>query len=216
MRKNLLILASGIVLVFSGCSKKMPVAIPGGGSAGNVVDSGPSVPDYGSGDVGGSDSSSTNRVGGGVNSEGGSSNNASSASSNRKNSFQRGAVNSSGKYTGSDGVSKSGIKLLYFASDSYTLEDDQIQRLMSDLPKIKNMTNSGKIIVEGNCDEFGTDEYNHALGLKRARAVKKLLINAGVSESKIDTVSYGESNPVCTIDEPACHAKNRRAEINRI
>jgi len=193
MRRNLLILASGIVLVFSGCSKKMPVALPSSNSGANVVNSGTVTPDYGTqGSVGGS----------GV-SEG-------------KNAFQKGAVNSNGKYTGSDGVSKSGIKMLYFASDSYTLDEDQIKRLMSDIPKIKDMTNNGKIIVEGNCDEFGTDEYNHALGLKRARAVKKLLISAGINDSKIDTVSYGESNPTCTIDKPACHAKNRRAEINRI
>jgi len=211
MRNNLLILVSGIVLVFSGCSKKMPVAIGGGGTAGTMVDNGPTVPDYGSTEpTRSTNSSSTNRVDGGVNS------NTNQHSSVSKNSFQKGAVNSSGKYTGADGVSKSGIKLLYFASDSYTLDDDQIERLMSDIPKIKNMTSNGKIIVEGNCDEFGTDEYNHALGLKRARSVKKLLISAGVDENKIDTVSYGESNPVCTIDEPACHAKNRRAEINRI
>ena len=193
MRKNLLMLASGIVLVLSGCSKKMPVALPGSSSsAGTVVDSGNVVPDGGM----------SGNVGGGV--------------EDSKTSFQKGAVNSNGKYLGSDGVSKSGIKMLYFASDSYTLDEDQIKRLMSDIPKIKDMTNSGKIIVEGNCDEFGTDEYNHALGLKRAKAVKKLLISAGISESKIDTVSYGESNPTCTVNKPACHAKNRRAEINRI
>jgi peptidoglycan-associated lipoprotein len=213
MRKNLLILASGIVLLFSGCSKKMPVAIPGsGGSAGGFVDNGPSVPDYGS-----TSNSTTGSVGRGVDSSSvNNSANSNAVSKHKKNSFEKGAVNSSGKYTGSDGVSKSGIKLLYFASDSYTLDDDQIQRLMSDIPKIKRMTSSGKVIVEGNCDEFGTDEYNHALGLKRARAVKKLLISAGINENKIDTVSYGESNPVCTIEAPACHAKNRRAEINRI
>jgi peptidoglycan-associated lipoprotein len=191
MRKSLLIAVSGALLIFSGCSKKMPVALPGSSSsAGSVVDSGNVVPDYGTqGNVG---------------------------STQDKSSFQKGAVNSNGKYTGSDGVSKSGIKMLYFASDSYTLEEDQVKRLMSDIPKIKNLTANGKIIVEGNCDEFGTDEYNHALGLKRAKAVKKLLISAGISDSKIDTVSYGESNPTCTVDKPACHAKNRRAEINRI
>ena len=48
-----------------------------------------------------------------------------------------GGVNSEGKYTGSDGVSKSGLKLLYFASDKYILDNGQVQRLMSDLPKIK-------------------------------------------------------------------------------
>jgi len=189
MSKRLLVLISSAVLVFSGCSKKMPVALPGGSSsAGEVVDGGTMVPDNG----------------------------AIQNSAYGKNSFKKGAVSSNGKYLGSDGVSKSGIKMLYFASDAYVLDNDQIKRLMSDIPKIKDMTANGKIIVEGNCDEFGTDEYNHALGLKRAKAVKKLLISAGISEGKIDTVSYGESNPTCTINKPACHAKNRRAEINRI
>jgi len=193
MKKCLLITASIFLLIFSGCSKKMPVALPSSSSsAGSVVDSGNVTPDYGT-------QSSTSGM-----------------MQDHKSSYQKGAVNNNGKYTGSDGVSKSGIKMLYFASDSYTLEEDQIKRLMSDIPKIKDLTANGKIIVEGNCDEFGTDEYNHALGLKRAKAVKKLLISAGISDSKIDTVSYGESNPTCTVNKPACHAKNRRAEINRI
>jgi len=190
MNKNLLILTFIGALIFSGCSKKVPVALPGSSNSGG---------------------------GGQIIEEGGSSNlpsgDLSVAAS--KNSFQAGAVNSQGKYTGSDGVSKSGFKLLYFASDSYTLDDDQIRRLMSDIPRLKEAAQNGKLIVEGNCDEFGTDEYNHALGLKRAKTVKELLVSAGIDASKIDTVSYGESNPVCTVDKPACHAKNRRAEINK-
>ena len=180
-------------LMFSGCSKKLPVSLPPVGtpiSDGNV-----------NGDIGDSDAGTGGAVG---------------SSNGDKSSFKKGAISSKGKYLGSDGVSKSGIKMLYFASDSYTLDDDQIKRLMSDLPKVKELTANGKVLVEGNCDEFGTDEYNHALGLKRAKAVKSLLINAGVSGDKIDTVSYGESNPVCTVNAPACHAKNRRVEINKI
>ena len=188
--KSLLIVGIGLVLAFSGCSKKMPVAIPGSSTGGAEL-----PPGGVNGTIDGSVVP--------VDANGG------------KNSFQAGKVSSNGKYLGSDGVSKSGFKLLYFASDSYTLDDDQIKRLMSDIPKIKEAAKSSKLLVEGNCDEFGTDEYNHALGLKRAKAVKSLLISAGVDASKIDTVSYGESNPVCTINKPACHAKNRRVEINK-
>jgi len=188
--KSLLILGVGLVLAFSGCSKKMPVAIPGSSTGGTVLPGGEGA------------SLDGNVV-------------PVDATNSGKNSFQAGKVSSNGKYLGNDGVSKSGFKLLYFASDSYTLDDDQIKRLMSDIPKIKDATKSGKLLVEGNCDEFGTDEYNHALGLKRAKAVKSLLISAGIDASKIDTVSYGESNPVCTINKPACHAKNRRVEINK-
>jgi len=190
MRKIVFISLSTFALLFVGCSKKMPIALPGHSSTGSSSGaiSGDVIPD----------------------------NAINAGSLDAKNSFKKGAVNSNGKYLGSDGVSKSGYKMLYFASDSYALDDDQIKRLMADVPKLKAWTSTKKILVEGNCDEFGTDEYNHALGLKRAKAVKSLLINAGVPANKIDTVSYGESNPTCTIDAPACHAKNRRVEINNL
>ena len=199
MSRFLLIAVAGFSLFFSGCSKKMPVALPTS-HTGNTVVNGDTIP---------ANAVNVGSVGDGVNGSGGAVNSSS-------NGFKKGAVSSNGKYLGADGVSKSGYKLLYFASDSYTLDDDQINRLMSDLPKIKEKVAQGKVLVEGNCDEFGTDEYNHALGLKRAKTVKSLLVNAGIDASKIDTVSYGESNPTCTIDKPACHAKNRRVEINNL
>ena len=193
-RKILSIALVGAALFLSGCHKKMPVALP----------SGTTLP--------GGDSSIGGSVvpGSGMNTQGG------NVGGNGKDQFQAGKVSKNGKYLGTDGVSRSGFKMLYFASDSYSLDDDQIKRLMSDMPKIKAATANGKVLVEGNCDEFGTDEYNYALGLKRAKAVKSLLINSGVDASHIDTVSYGESNPTCTINAPACHAKNRRVEINKL
>jgi len=200
MNKKILYTAvTALALVIStGCSKKMPVAIPGSHLTGN-------------GSVGGSidgDVVPANAI------NAGSLDGNSNVNGNSKTSFQAGKISSKGKYLGSDGVSKSGFKMLYFASDAYTLDDDQMKRLMSDLPQLKAKAASGKLLVEGNCDEFGTDEYNHALGLKRAKAVKTLLVSSGIDASKISTVSYGESNPTCTVNKPACHAKNRRAEIN--
>ena len=127
-----------------------------------------------------------------------------------------GGVDSNGKYTGSDGVSRSGFKMLYFGYNSYQLDNGQVQRVMADLPRIAKLAQRSKIRVEGNCDEFGTDEFNYALGLKRAKAVKALLVNNGIPASKISVVSYGEANPVCRGKKPACHAKNRRAEINGV
>ncbi len=192
MYKKVLFSMAILGLIFSGCSKKLPVSLPpvgtpvGGENVGSLDDNG------GNGSIGGS-------IGAG----------------NQKDQFKKGAVDANGKYTGNDGVSRSGIKIVYFASDKYNLDDEQIQRLMSDLPKIKKLTSEGKILVEGNCDEFGTDEYNYALGLKRAKTVRSLLVNAGIDANKINIVSYGESNPICTINAPACHAKNRRVEINK-
>ena len=126
-----------------------------------------------------------------------------------------GGISATGKYTGQDGVSASGIKMIYFSTDRYDVEGDQLQRIMSDLPKIRKLAAAGKIRVEGNCDEFGTDEYNHALGLKRAKSVKSILTSNGIPASRIDVISYGESNPVCTGHTAPCHAKNRRVEINQ-
>ncbi|ADV46212.1 OmpA family protein [Nitratifractor salsuginis] len=126
-----------------------------------------------------------------------------------------GGISSTGKYTGQDGVSASGIKMVYFSTDRYDVEPDQLQRIMSDMPKIQKLASSGKIRIEGNCDEMGTDEYNHALGLKRAKAVQSILVSNGIPSSRIDVVSYGESNPICTGHSAPCHAKNRRVEINK-
>ena len=191
-KKILFLLATSFALIFSGCSKKMPVAIPNSSSVGDGIPAGA----VNAGSIDG------NVV-------------PTNASGDSKTSFQAGKISSKGKYLGSDGVSKSGFKMLYFASDAYTLDDDQMKRLMSDIPRLKSAAGSRKLLVEGNCDEFGTDEYNHALGLKRAKAVKTLLISAGIDANRIDTVSYGESNPTCTVNKPACHAKNRRVEINK-
>ncbi len=127
-----------------------------------------------------------------------------------------GGVTANGKYTGLDGVSRSGIKMIYFATDVYTLDPDQIARLQSDLPKIRALANQGKLRIEGNTDEVGSDEYNHALGLKRAKSVMLYLKDHGIDPNKMELVSYGESNPVCTGSSAACHAKNRRVEINLI
>ena len=127
-----------------------------------------------------------------------------------------GGVDSAGKYTGNDGVSHSGFHLLYFGYNSYRLGSGQVQRVLNDLPKIQRVAQHSNLRIEGNCDEFGTDEYNYALGLKRAKAVKAILVSNGIPASKIAVVSYGESNPVCRGNNPACHAKNRRAEINKV
>jgi peptidoglycan-associated lipoprotein len=71
---------------------------------------------------------------------------------------------------------------------------------------------SVKIKLEGNTDEFGSDEYNVALGLKRARAVKNTLIGYGIPANKISLVSLGEGNPICGAKTESCYKKNRRVD----
>lgn len=70
-----------------------------------------------------------------------------------------------------------------------------------------------KVRVEGNCDERGSNEYNLALGQRRADSVKKMLILSGAKASQIETVSYGEEKPVCTEHNEACWSQNRRSDI---
>ena len=70
-----------------------------------------------------------------------------------------------------------------------------------------------KVRVEGNCDERGSNEYNLALGQRRADSVKQMLILSGAMASQIETVSYGEEKPVCTEHNEACWKQNRRSDI---
>lgn len=69
------------------------------------------------------------------------------------------------------------------------------------------------VLVEGNCDQRGTQEYNLALGWRRARAVQRYLEIDGVSASRIRTTSFGKDNLLCYSNTPACWARNRRADF---
>jgi peptidoglycan-associated lipoprotein len=69
------------------------------------------------------------------------------------------------------------------------------------------------ITIEGHCDERGTDAYNMALGERRAEAAKAFLVNLGVDPSKINTISYGEENPLDPGSNEEAWSKNRRAHF---
>jgi peptidoglycan-associated lipoprotein len=69
------------------------------------------------------------------------------------------------------------------------------------------------VTIEGNADERGTEEYNLALGDRRANAVRKYLGSLGASEKQIKTVSYGKENPECKEHDEACWARNRKASL---
>lgn len=104
---------------------------------------------------------------------------------------------------------------VYFAFDKYNLTSDDID-ILSENTKIFNKNVDGSkfaIKLEGNCDEWGSDEYNFALGLKRANSVKDELLNEGIAASRITLVSYGSSSPVCTEKTHECWSKNRRVDF---
>ena len=105
------------------------------------------------------------------------------------------------------------VRSVYFGFDKYNLTEDTRATVTNNSSALANLTNHG-IKLEGNCDAFGSDEYNFALGLKRAKAVKDALVADGISADNIATVSLGESNPVCATDlSEDCRAQNRRVEF---
>jgi peptidoglycan-associated lipoprotein len=101
---------------------------------------------------------------------------------------------------------------IYFAFDSSTLSQEAKHTLLrKDYYMKNNMGDS--VTIEGHCDERGTNEYNLALGERRAESAKKYLVNLGVDASRLETVSYGEERPVDTGHNEAAWQKNRRAHF---
>ncbi|TAN42967.1 MAG: peptidoglycan-associated lipoprotein Pal [Nitrospirae bacterium] len=107
---------------------------------------------------------------------------------------------------------QSRLKDVYFDFDRYDIRDDAkpvLKEASAGLMKNREV----KVIIEGHCDERGTNEYNLGLGDRRANAVKDYLLSLGIPAGKIETVSYGEEKPVCNEATEECWAKNRRAHF---
>ncbi len=105
------------------------------------------------------------------------------------------------------------LQSVYFDFDKYGIRADMQGTVDTDAKVLAAEAGDFTIKIEGNCDEYGTDEYNYALGLKRAVSVKDALSAKGISEAKMLLVSYGESKPVCMDKTKECFAKNRRADF---
>jgi len=103
------------------------------------------------------------------------------------------------------------VKTIYFDFDRYDIRPGDAKTLEADAAWLK--ANDVLILVEGQCDERGTAEYNLALGDRRARAAVNYLVSLGVRAGRISTVSYGKERPVCTEHNEACWALNRRAHV---
>ncbi len=111
-------------------------------------------------------------------------------------------------------ILENNINKIYFDFDKYDIRPDMETQIKLNA-SLLNAINAKdfSIKVEGNCDEWGTDEYNYALGLKRAKSVKESLVSFGVDSKRIMIVSFGESNPECKESNKDCWNKNRRAEF---
>ena len=103
--------------------------------------------------------------------------------------------------------------VIHFDFDKYNIRPDQVPIVKAVANILKDIKGNYTVRIEGNCDEWGSDEYNYALGLKRAKRVKDALVDLGVDVNKLTIISYGESNPVCSAHNKECWAKNRRDDF---
>ncbi len=99
-----------------------------------------------------------------------------------------------------------------FDYDQYDIRDSFKPAAKSVADWLQNNPGT-RLLIEGHCDERGTNEYNLALGDRRAKAVKDYLSALGIAAKRVDTISYGEEKPLCTMQEEECWSKNRRAHF---
>jgi len=107
----------------------------------------------------------------------------------------------------------------YFDYDKFDVRDDARGVLTSDAAALKRFFSDDSyagtsIVLEGHCDERGSDAYNVALGDKRAQAAFDFLKGLGVTESRMKTVSYGKERPQCAEGTESCWQKNRRVHFS--
>ncbi len=101
---------------------------------------------------------------------------------------------------------------IFFDYDSDRIRDE-FRPLLQAHGKYLADNAGAKMLIQGNCDERGSREYNLALGQRRAEAVKRMLVLMGAREAQIEPVSLGEEKPRCTEQTEACWAQNRRGDL---
>ncbi|MBI2555031.1 MAG: peptidoglycan-associated lipoprotein Pal [Candidatus Rokubacteria bacterium] len=101
---------------------------------------------------------------------------------------------------------------IHFDFDKYDIRPGDAKTLDENARWMKANPNH-LILIEGHCDERGTNEYNLALGERRAKATMNYLVAQGVQATRVTLISYGEERPLCAEKNEACWAKNRRAHF---
>jgi len=104
------------------------------------------------------------------------------------------------------------LRMIYFDFDRYFIRSDAKPVLAKHAAWLKKF-GSAKILIEGHCDERGTEEYNLALGEKRAKNTFDYLVSLGISSARIRIISYGKSQPLDTGHNEVSWQKNRRAQF---
>jgi peptidoglycan-associated lipoprotein len=111
-----------------------------------------------------------------------------------------------------EGRSTPGLFPVYFDFDKSMIRSDQAERLEKNAAFMKGNSEL-RVRIEGNCDERGTNEYNMALGQRRAQRGKQYLVNLGVAEARLDTISYGEERPINFGHDELSWSQNRRDDF---
>ena len=106
----------------------------------------------------------------------------------------------------------SNLKDVFFDFDKYDIRADDAKTLDSNAGWLKSNANN-LVLIEGHCDERGTNEYNLALGERRAKATMNYLVSQGIQANRITIISYGKERPVCNEKSEGCWQKNRRAHF---
>jgi peptidoglycan-associated lipoprotein len=104
------------------------------------------------------------------------------------------------------------LKDVFFDFDQAVLREDA-RKVLADNAQWLRANPAAKVAIEGHCDERGSSEYNLALGERRARATREYLVAAGISESRISTISYGKERPFVLGHDESAWKWNRRAHF---
>jgi len=104
------------------------------------------------------------------------------------------------------------VKDIFFDFDNYDVPTNEAQIVDSDAAFLEQHPNF-TLLIEGHCDDRGSDEYNLALGDSRAAAVRDRLVLMGVSAERISVISFGKERPFCTTEDESCWSQNRRAHF---
>jgi peptidoglycan-associated lipoprotein len=109
-------------------------------------------------------------------------------------------------------VESAALRDVFFDFDRYDVRAGDKGTLDENAKWLKS-NQSALLLIEGHADERGTNEYNLALGERRAKATRDYLVSVGIDAGRITVISYGEERPTCTEKTEACWAKNRRAHF---
>lgn len=108
-----------------------------------------------------------------------------------------------------------GMERIHFDFDQFTLSAEA-RSVLGDNAKYLKANSGVQAVIEGHCDERGSDEYNLALGESRALAAKNYLVSLGINAKRLSVISYGEEKPLVNAANESAWAQNRRAEFKAV